>query len=184
MGDLDVAHFGPENSQDSCSRRRSPSRARSAIFDLVYAGAYFKRNIHSVADYSDYSEFYDRVYGSGAYWVGNNGKPIMPQEFVLGAGYFEKWSHELRVYHARRTGRCAATIGAFIQRQLHDILADYSMPGYGFTNPFGSGNPNGFADFFPCPDFRTRSGSPTSSASTVTRPCSPRPPGTSPASCR
>ena len=30
-------------------------------FDLTYAGAYMKRNTHSIADYSDYSEFYDRV---------------------------------------------------------------------------------------------------------------------------
>ena len=34
-----------------------------------------KRNTHSIADYSDYSEFYDRIYGSGAYWTGSDGKP-------------------------------------------------------------------------------------------------------------
>ncbi len=30
-------------------------------------------------------------------YVGNNGKPIMPQQFVIGAGDFEMWSQELRV---------------------------------------------------------------------------------------
>ena len=63
-------------------------------FDIVYAGAYFVRNQHSIADYADYSFFYDKYYGSGAFWHGNPGSKtaggvtspagpfIEPQEFV------------------------------------------------------------------------------------------------------
>ncbi len=59
---------------------------------------YMKRTTHSIADYSDYSEFYDRVYGSGAYWTDNSRQA----HHAAGAGggpngYFEKWSHEMRV---------------------------------------------------------------------------------------
>ena len=114
-----------------------------------------KRTNHTLAEYSDYSLFYDRVYGSGAYWTGNNGKPIMPQEFVIGGGYFEKWSQELRVttpsqYFIR------GTVGGFFQRQLHNIVQQYTMPGYGYTHvtsdPGVPGNPNGFSDYYSLPN--------------------------------
>src|SRR5882762_22498 len=145
VGDLQLAHFGPENSQDSWYQTALTVEGKFSDFDLVYAGAYMKRTSHTLAEYSDYSLFYDRVFGSGAYWTGNLGQVVMPQEFVIGGGYFEKWSHELRLstpaqYPVR------ATAGLFIQRQLHDIWQQYTMPGFGFTNPSGGGNPNGFAD--------------------------------------
>ena len=97
VGDLDLVHFGPENSQDSFTQSALTVEGKFADFDLVYAGAYMKRTTHSIADYSDYSEFYDRVYGSGAIWQDAKGNPIMPQELVVTKGYFQKWSHELRL---------------------------------------------------------------------------------------
>ena len=133
VGDLDVTHFGPENAIDSFYQAALTVEGKVNNFDIVYATGFFKRDGSSVADYSDYSEFYDRVYGSGANWIGNNGKPIMPQEFVNGGGDYEKWSHELRIttpsdYFLR------ATVGGFIQRQLHNIWQLYTMPGYGYTS--------------------------------------------------
>jgi len=154
VGDLDVTHFGPENAIDNFYQAALTVEGKVNNFDMVYATGFFKRTGHTVADYSDYSEFYDRVNGSGAYWVGNNGKPIMPQEFVNGGGYFEKWSHELRIttpadYFLR------ATVGGFIQRQLHNIWQLYTMPGYGYTSvttPPVPG-PNAFADSLSIPGF-------------------------------
>ena len=114
-----------------------------------------KRTTHSIADYSDYSEFYDRVYGSGAYWTDTKGNPIMPQELVVTKGYFQKWSHELRL-STPQDQPVHATFGVFIQRQLHDIWEQYVMPGYGFTNPYGSlnsatPNPDGFSQALSIP---------------------------------
>jgi iron complex outermembrane recepter protein len=143
VGDLKIAHFGPENSQDSWTQTALTVEGKFSNFDLVYAGAYMKRDTHSIADYSDYSEFYDRLFGSGAYWVGNSGSPIMPQQLVVQHGYFEKWSHELRLSTPKDLP-VRATVGVFIQRQLHDIWQDYVMPGYNFANPLG-GNPDGLA---------------------------------------
>ena len=124
-------------------------------FDLVYAGAYMKRTNHTLAEYSDYSLFYDRVYGSGAYWTGNNGNPIMPQEFVIGGGNFEKWSQELRL-RTPSSYFIRGTVGGFIQRQLHNIVQQYTMPGYGYTHvtsdPGVPGNPNGFSDYYSLPN--------------------------------
>ncbi len=154
VGDLDVVHFGPENSQDTFLQTGLTITGKLSNFDLTYAGAYLKRSTHSIADYSDYSEFYDRTYGSGAFWVGNDGRPIMPQELVVTRGYFEKWSHEIRLSTPEGLP-VRATIGAFIQRQQHDIWEQFTMPGYGFTNPYGNPalgqNPNGFAESLSIP---------------------------------
>ena len=54
-------HFGPENSHDSWTQSALTIEGKVSDFDIVYAGGYVKRNQHSVADYSDYSEFYDSV---------------------------------------------------------------------------------------------------------------------------
>jgi len=151
VGYLDLVHFGPENSQDSFMQTALTVEGRISNFDLVYATAYMKRDTHSIADYSDYSEFYDRVYGSGSGWTNNAGQPIMPQELVVTKGYFEKWSHELRLT-TPKDEPIKGTIGLFVQRQLHNIWEQYVMPGYGFTNPYGAPtlppNPNGLGSDF------------------------------------
>jgi iron complex outermembrane recepter protein len=154
VGDLDLVHFGPENTQDTFIQSALTVEGKFSNFDLVYAGAYMKRDVHSIGEYSDYSEFYDRVYGSGANWVGNNGKPIMPEEFVIGKAYFEKWSHEIRL-STPQDEPVKATVGAFIQRQLHDIWQDYTMPGYE-GNPYLY-NPQGFAQTLSIPSLDNNS---------------------------
>ena len=147
IGDLQVTHYGPEYSTDSFSQAALTVEGKVANFDLTYAGAFMKRSTHSVADYSDYSEFYDRIYGSGAYWTGSDGKPVMPQEVVVTKGYFQKWSHEIRLSTPQDLP-VRGTFGLFAERQLHDIWEQYVMPGYGATNisgnPAGPVNPAGF----------------------------------------
>ena len=155
VGDLQLAHFGPENSNDSFLQSALTVEGKFSNFDLVYAGSYMKRDTHSIADYSDYSEFYDRIFASGAYWQDSAGKPIMPQELVITKGYFEKWSHEIRLTTPQDLP-VKATVGAFIQRQLHNIWEQYEMPGYGFTNPYGTlnsatPNPDGLAQSLSIP---------------------------------
>ncbi|MBS0378247.1 MAG: TonB-dependent receptor [Proteobacteria bacterium] len=152
MGDLQVAQFGPDSTQDTWYQAALTIQGKVSDFDITYATAFMKRTNHTLAEYSDYSLFYDRVFGSGASWVGNAGTPIMPQEFVIGDNHFQKWSQELRVstpakYFIR------ATFGGFLQRQLHNIDQQYTMPGYGWTQVQGGpGNPNGFSDFYSIPN--------------------------------
>ncbi|HEV8017338.1 MAG TPA: TonB-dependent receptor [Steroidobacteraceae bacterium] len=163
VGDLQLVHFGPESTADSWYLTSMTVEGKYNGWDIVDAGGYFKRTSHTVAEYSDYSEFYDRGYGSGAYWVGNgttkqNTGPIMPQEYVIGDGYFEKWSNEFRV-STPADKPVRATFGFFIQRQLHNIWQNYTMPGYNATTVFGGNgggaSPNccGFADFLSQPNF-------------------------------
>ncbi|HEY1725860.1 MAG TPA: TonB-dependent receptor [Steroidobacteraceae bacterium] len=149
IGALEVSHYGPESSQDSWTQSALTIEGKFSNFDLVYSGGYMKRTTHSIADYSDYSEFYDRYYGSGTNWLGDGGTPIDPVELVNTIGYYQKWSHELRLSTPTDLP-VHATIGAFIERQLHDIWEQYVMPGYGFTNPYG-GNPDGLASALSIP---------------------------------
>jgi iron complex outermembrane receptor protein len=151
VGYLKLAHFGPENSSDRWVQSALTIEGKVSNFDIVYAGGYLKRTQHALSDYSDYSEFYDRVYGSGAYYTGNNGAPIMPQQFVIGGGDFEMWSQELRVTTPEDLP-VHGTVGAFLNRQMHNIWQLYTMPGYGWTNVNG-GNPNGLATNLSIPGF-------------------------------
>ncbi len=141
VGDLKVAHFGPEYSDDSWMQSALTVEGKVSNFDIVYAGAYMKRTAHSIADYADYSYFYDKVDGSGAYWTNSAGQIIMPQQLVVSKSVFEKFSHELRVSTPQDLP-VRATAGVFVQRQMHRIYEDYVMPGFDFTSPYG-GNANG-----------------------------------------
>lgn len=150
VGNLDIVHFSPENSQESFVQSALTVEGKFSNFDLTYSGGYMKRTTHAIGDYSDYSVFYDRIYGSGAFWIGNDGNPIDPQAMVVNRSYFEKWNHELRLSTPQDLP-VKGTIGAFIQRQTHDIWQQFVFPGYGFTNPYGNPasptpNPNGLAD--------------------------------------
>jgi iron complex outermembrane recepter protein len=140
VGRLDLVHFGPENTQDSFTQAALTVEGKVSDFDIVYSGGWLVRNTHSIADYSDYSYFYDKYYGSGALWHGNGatpgslGAPIEPQEFVITTGHYTKWSNELRVNTPQQYA-VKGTLGVFAQRQVHEIWEDYVMPGLG-GNPY------------------------------------------------
>ena len=156
VSDLQLVHFAPENSSDTWYQSALTIEGKFSNLDLVYSGGFFKRASHSLADYSDYSEFYDRAYGSGYYWTGNgttpqNTGPIMGQELVNSRHDYEKWSHELRLTTPAKYP-LKGTFGVFVQRQLHNIFEQYTMPGYGFVNPYGSPmNPAGLANALSIP---------------------------------
>jgi outer membrane receptor protein involved in Fe transport len=152
VGDLQLVHFGPEYSRDNWTQTALTIEGKVSNFDIVYSGGYVKRTQHSVADYSDYGEFYDKLTNYGTYYyTGNDGKPIMPQQFVIGGGDFEMWSQEFRVTTPQDLP-VHGTAGVFLQRQMHNIWQLYTMPGYGFTSVYG-GNPNGLATADSIPGF-------------------------------
>jgi iron complex outermembrane receptor protein len=150
VGDLKIVHFGPETTQDDWQQMALTIEGKVSDFDIVYAGGYLNRNTHSIADYSDYSYFYDKYYGSGAFWNTQSGTPAEPQEFVITDGHYEKWSNELRV-GTPQSLPVKATVGLFDQRQLHDIWEQYTIPGAG-GNVYG-GNPQGFASSLSIPGY-------------------------------
>jgi iron complex outermembrane recepter protein len=154
VGDLQVVHSGPENTQDSFTQSALTVEGKVHDFDIVYAGAWFVRNQHSIADYADYSYFYDKYYHSGAAWVDNSGNPIEPQEFVIENNHFTKWSNELRVSTPQQLP-VKGTVGLFAQRQVHEIWEDYVMPGLG-GNPY-TYNTQGLAQAYNIPGLNNNS---------------------------
>ncbi|HVO46324.1 MAG TPA: TonB-dependent receptor [Steroidobacteraceae bacterium] len=139
VGDLDTLKFFPEDVHDSWVQSALTIEGKISNFDVVYAGAYLTRNTHETEDYTDYSLFYDTAYGSGADLKDNAGNLINPAQYIIGRDHYSKTSHEIRVSSPadlplRFTG------GFFIQRQVHEILQDYTIPGDG--TPLGSVAPN------------------------------------------
>lgn len=161
VGDLQLVHFGPEGNHDSFTQTALTIEGKISDFDLVYAGGYLLRNTHSLADYSDYSYFYDKYFGSGCNWLTESGYQYKlshpgaacvtgfpagsyaePQEFVITNGHYSKWSHELRLSTPRQLP-VRGIVGLFAQRQVHEIWEQYVIPGLG-GDPYTK-NPQGFA---------------------------------------
>jgi outer membrane receptor protein involved in Fe transport len=143
IGDLQVTHFGPETSTDSFTQSALTIEGKVHDFDITYAGAYMRRDAHTVAEYSDYSFFYDSLGGtySQSYLTNNAGKVIDPVQIIYGDSWFTKTSNELRVTTPKRYP-VKATVGAFAQTQTHEIYQRYAIPGY---------NGNGLADSLSVP---------------------------------
>jgi len=146
VGDLEVTHFGPEGSTDTFAQMALTIEGKIQDFDIVYAGAYFRRDDHTVADYSDYSFFYDSpVGGSGAYFTDNAGKLIDPIQRIYGDDWYSKVSHELRMSTPKKYP-LKATVGAFVENQVHEIYQRYTVLGYNGDGLANSLSVPGWAD--------------------------------------
>jgi outer membrane receptor protein involved in Fe transport len=161
VGPLELAHSGPENLQDSFTQSALAIEGKVSDFDITYTGGWFTRNTHSIADYQDYTFWYDKYYGSGCLWVtqsGYNAAQSNPaakkgcalpagsytegQEFVITRGHYTKWNQELRVSTPQEYP-VNGTAGLFAERQVHEIWEQYTMPGLD-GNPYTT-NPQGLA---------------------------------------
>jgi iron complex outermembrane recepter protein len=134
VGDLKVQRFYPDKDNDRFYQAALTLEGRIANFDVTYAGAYLWRKIDSISDYTDYAEAYDQLYaGVGGvanyfYFQDSTGANIDPRQYIVGGDRFNKMSHELRVA-SPADNRLRVVAGAYYQRQTHDILQDYIVPG-------------------------------------------------------
>ena len=138
-GDLNNAQFFDSSAHDSWVQSALTVEGKISDFDLVYAGAYLTRNTHESSDYTDYSLFYDRAYGSGASFKDNAGALVNPAQHIIGRDHYSKISHELRVSSPKQYP-FRVTAGLFLQRQVHEILQDYLVDNGG--DALGSVAPN------------------------------------------
>ena len=130
VGDLKVTHFFPEKSEDRWIQSALTVQGKIGNFDVVYTGAHLNRSDHYDQDYSDYSFWYDTLAGYGAYIHDNNGNLIDPSQHIHAEDAYRKTSNELRV-SSPRDQRLRFTVGAFTERQSHDILQDYLIDNLG-----------------------------------------------------
>ena len=124
LGDLETMQFQREKFTDSFWQAALTVEGKIANFNVTYAGAYMKRQIDGITDYSDYSYFYDALAGYGAYWYDNDFNPIDPTQYFVSDDSFNKMSHELR-FTSPSDKRLRVVAGLFYQRQEHNIEQHY-----------------------------------------------------------
>ena len=130
VGDLKVTHFSPENSEDRWIQSALTVQGKIGNFDVVYTGSHLNRSDHYDQDYSDYSFWYDTLNGSGAYIHDNNGNLIDPSQHIHAEDAYRKTSSELRV-SSPKDQRFRFVVGAFAERQSHNIFQDYTINNLG-----------------------------------------------------
>ena len=126
VGDLQVAHFFPEWSDDQWVQAALTVEGKIGNFDVVYAGAYLDRTVDSRSDYSDYAYWYDVLYGYGASIYNNDGALINPQQYIVAKDGYTMWSNELRL-SSPRDQRFRFVTGLFFQQAEHRITQDYRI---------------------------------------------------------
>jgi len=137
VGDLKVQHFLPEYVHDKWYQAGLTVQGKIANLDFTYAGSYMDRKVHSAADYTDYTFWYDQSYPSYVNFYDNAGHRIDPTQRILGDDHFTKESHEVRLASSK-DNRFRFQIGGFYEKQTHAIIQDYVIPG--LADP-GSGQP-------------------------------------------
>ena len=125
LGELKVAHFSPDDSEDQFTNAALTLEGKISNFDLVYAGSFLKRDDSTRTDYSDYSLAYDNAIASyTAPIVDNSGNHINPTQWILGKDRYQRHSHELRL-SSPTDWRFRFVTGVFYQRQQHGIEQRY-----------------------------------------------------------
>lgn len=139
IGDLKVARYRPESSDDRWTQAALTVEGKIANLDVVYAGSYLKRDVDTQADYSDYSLFYDIVYEYVLY--NDAGEQIETTQYIQGKDRYKRQSHELRLSTPGDL-RTRFVGGLFYQRQKHgieqryridDLPAEYEVTGWSDT---------------------------------------------------
>jgi len=130
VGDLKVTHFFPEDFEDRWLQSALTVQGKIGNFDIVYAASHLNRSDHYDQDYTDYSFWYDTLYGYGAYIHDKNGNVIDPSQHIHAADSYRKTSNELRVSSPKDLP-FRATVGVFAEQQSHNILQDYLIDNLG-----------------------------------------------------
>ncbi|MDZ7627856.1 MAG: TonB-dependent receptor [Parvularculaceae bacterium] len=131
-GDLAISRFEPEFNNDRFGQAALTLEGKLGNFDVVYSGAYLKRQIESNSDYTDYAYYYELLYQNdgdpttnfGAYFYDNVGDLIDPTQFYQGDDNFGKYSNEIRI-STPQENRLRGVFGFFQNRQRHNIRQQY-----------------------------------------------------------
>jgi outer membrane receptor protein involved in Fe transport len=140
VGDLELTHFYPENFNDRWAQAALTVQGKIGNFDLVYAYANLNRDDSYHQDYSDYSFWYDTLFGYGAYIHDNAGNLINPAQHITAKDDYRKVSNELRI-SSPHEDRFRFVLGIFDERQTHDINQQYLIDGLGSDLSI-TGHPN------------------------------------------
>ena len=130
QGDLAIARYRPEGAKDTWYQAAMTVEGKLGSLDFVYAGSYMSRSVDSQSDYSDYSFFYDTLFGYGAYWVDGLNNPVEATQYIQAQDRYTKESHEIRL-STSADAPIRVVGGWFMQNQTHDIQQRYIIDGIG-----------------------------------------------------
>ena len=128
VGDLKLSHYLPENDHDRFVQIGLTIKGKIYDFDVTYSGGYFNRWLNTQSDYTDYSHYYDSIFGSASNFTNSAGNFIDPSQRIIGTDKFAKQSHELRI-SSPAEDRFRFTVGLFYEHQTHDIRQQYAVDG-------------------------------------------------------
>ena len=123
-GQLQTVQYNPEWSKDKWLQAALTIEGKLGNWDLTVTGGHLRRRTDVASDYSDYSYFYDALYGSGYYLRDNANNLISPNQYINGIDRYKKSFVEARI-----ASPADAPIrfigGVFWQRQSHNIEQNY-----------------------------------------------------------
>jgi iron complex outermembrane recepter protein len=128
FGENETATYRPNFTDDKWMQTTLTVEGKIGNLDVVYAGAYLKRDVEGQSDYNDYAFFYDANYSYT--FAGDSGDPIDPSQYFQSKDGFQKSSHELR-FSTPQDARLRFVGGAFLQRQRHNIQQVYKIDNLG-----------------------------------------------------
>jgi outer membrane receptor protein involved in Fe transport len=139
VGNLETERFGPDSQRDQWMQAALNITGHIGDYELTNAGGFFVRDLEERQDYTDYSVFYDAIYGSGSIWKDNQGKILQaPQQTNVNHYHYNKESDELRLA-SPQSDRFRFIVGAYEEIQNHAIIQDQSFQNVGYHN---AGIPN------------------------------------------
>jgi iron complex outermembrane receptor protein len=126
VGKRDIFRTRPEHTRDGWVQGALTIEGTLANLDITYAGSYLKREDDVRSEYSDYSYFYDVLYG---YTLPDDfGNVIDPTQRIRGKDHYARQSHEIRIA-TPQDARLRFIGGFFFQRQQHQIEQRYLVDG-------------------------------------------------------
>lgn len=133
LGKNKVGHLYPEDSDDQWLQAALTVEGRIGSFDMVYTASYLDRDVDSNSDYSDYSFWYDVAYladgtNFSEYFYNDANELIDFSQYIQATDLYKKYSQELR-FSSPQDQRLRAIVGAFWQRQEHNIEQNYLIDG-------------------------------------------------------
>ncbi|HEX7946046.1 MAG TPA: TonB-dependent receptor [Phenylobacterium sp.] len=126
VGKHAIHRYYPEGSDDKWFQAAATIEGTVSNLDITYAGAHMRRWIDTDSDYSDYSFFYDTLFGYGQYTTDDAGNFINTSQYIQGKDYFKKTSQEIRIATPAEN-RFKVIGGLFYDRQTHNIQQRYKI---------------------------------------------------------
>ncbi len=127
-GKLQTVQYNPEKSKDEWIQAALTIEGKIGNWDLVATGGILNRKDWTQSDYSDYSYFYDALFGSGAYLTDNAGNLISPNQYIKGKDTYHRQFGEVRI-SSPQSNPLRFIGGLFYQRQSHHIEQNYIIDG-------------------------------------------------------